>query len=46
MSRAQLNKVKNSEYCIPQSSSCITCDNVLIISYLYPIIMTSQQSLL
>ena len=41
MSWAQLNKVNKSECCIAQPSSCITCDNVLVISYLYPIIMTS-----
>ena len=29
MSWAQLNKVKKSECCIAQPSSCITCDNVL-----------------
>ena len=46
MSWAQLNKVKKSVCYIAQPSSCITCDNVLVISYLYPIIMTSQQSLL
>ena len=41
MSWAQLNKVKNSECCIAQPSSYIPCDNALVISYLYPIIMTS-----
>ena len=41
MSGAKLNKVKKSERCAVQPSSFITCDNVLVISYLYPIIMTA-----